>query len=122
MTKSQRPNGIAIKRAYEPVARADGCRVLVDGLWPRGLSKDRLHTERWCKELAPSAELRHWFGHEEERWPEFRRRYFEELAAHQEELEALRVLAAGRRLTLVYGARDEQHNNAVALRDYLQTH
>lgn len=122
MIKSQQPNGIAIKRAYDPVARGDGCRVLVDGLWPRGLSKDRLHAEHWCKELAPSAELRRWFGHDEKRWPEFRRRYFDELAAHQEELEALRVLAAGRRLTLVYGARDEQHNNAVALRDYLQTH
>lgn len=122
MSKSQQPSAIAIKRAYDPVARGDGCRVLVDRLWPRGITKERLHTERWCKELAPSAELRRWFGHDEKRWPEFRRRYFDELAAHPEELDALRELASGRRLTLVYGARDEQHNNAVALRDFLQTH
>jgi uncharacterized protein YeaO (DUF488 family) len=96
--------------------------VLIDRLWPRGLSKEHLPLEHWCKDLAPSAELRRWFGHEEERWPEFRRRYFAELAERQEALDALRELAAGRQLTLVYGARDEQHNNAVALRDYLQQH
>lgn len=122
MKRSHQPRTIAIKRAYEPVASSDGCRVLVDRLWPRGLSKERVHAEHWSKELAPSAELRRWFGHDDSRWPEFRRRYFAELAERREELEALKTLAAGRRLTLVYGARDEQHNNAAALRDYLQSH
>ena len=122
MNQPRQPNAIVVKRAYEPAAKGDGCRVLVDGLWPRGLSKERVHAEHWFKDLAPSASLRRWYGHEESRWPEFRRRYFAELKDHREELDALLAMAAGRRLTLVYGARDEQHNNAVALRDYLQKH
>lgn len=110
---------IAIKRVYEPAAAADGTRVLVDRLWPRGLAKDTAHIERWLRELAPSAPLRRWFGHDPDRWDEFRRRYAEELAGRGEELGELHRLAQGRRLTLLFAARDAARNNAAALRDIL---
>ncbi|BCA78240.1 DUF488 domain-containing protein [Desulfuromonas sp. AOP6] len=108
-----------LKRAFEPPQPQDGYRVLVDGLWPRGLSKDALQVQEWLKEIAPSRELRRWFGHDPDRWEEFRRRYFEELEAKGEALTELRERARQGTLTLVYAARDEEHNNAVALRDYL---
>lgn len=110
---------IAIKRVYEPPSPDDGVRVLVDRVWPRGMSKDAAAVDRWMKEIAPTTALRKWFGHAPERWDEFARRYREELAAHAAELGELHGLAANGRLTLVYGARDEAHNQAVVLRDVL---
>lgn len=109
---------LSLKRAYEPAAESDGTRVLVDRLWPRGLDKQHAAIDEWLKELAPSAELRKWFGHEPERWEEFRRRYAAELT-NNEAVARLRELAGRRHVTLVYAAHDEAHNNAVALRDYL---
>ena len=110
---------IALKRAYEPPARGDGARILVDRLWPRGVSKARAHLDLWLKDIAPSTELREWFGHRPERWAGFVARYRAELEANPAPLEYLRGLAADGPLTLVYGARDERHNEAVVLRDCL---
>jgi uncharacterized protein YeaO (DUF488 family) len=111
---------IRIKRAYEPRARNDGRRILVERLWPRGMKKEALHAEAWTKEAAPSTELRKWFAHRVERWPEFRRRYIEELNANPDAWAP--ILDASRRgnVTLLYGAHDTEHNSAVVLRDYLQ--
>ena len=116
---AKRAADIRIKRAYEPAAPADGIRILVDRLWPRGVSKAALAIERWVKEIAPSDTLRRWFGHDPERWDEFRRRYAAELAKQAAPLDELRSLARERRLTLVYAARDDSHNDAVVLRDVL---
>lgn len=112
---------ITIKRVYDKAEPSDGCRALVDGMWPRGVSKARAAVDGWYRELAPSRDLRRWFGHDPARWREFRRRYFEELdAADPESLETLRRHARESGLTLVFAARDREHNNAVALRDYLE--
>ena len=113
---------LAIKRVYEPVAPKDGYRILVDRLWPRGLSKERAAVDLWLKTIAPSTELRQWFGHEPAKWPGFRRKYFAELATHADEVAQIRALAKRRRVTLVYGARDTDNNDAVALLDYLESH
>jgi uncharacterized protein YeaO (DUF488 family) len=110
---------IRLKRAYEPPAKADGTRVLIDRLWPRGVSKSKAAIDHWFRDLAPSTELRKWFGHDPARWDEFRRRYTEELKPHREQLDELLRIAAKGRLTLVYGARDEEHNDAVVLKDVL---
>jgi uncharacterized protein YeaO (DUF488 family) len=115
----KRTSDIRIKRAYEPAAKADGARILVDRLWPRGVTKDALSIERWTKEIGPSDALRRWFGHDPERWEEFRRRYVAELAKQTALLEELRGVARDGVLTLVYGARDDAHNNAVVLREVL---
>lgn len=113
---------VQIKRAYEPPAHDDGYRVLVDRLWPRGVSRGDLAVEAWVKELAPSQELRRWFAHDPARWEEFRRRYREELEApsQQELLRALARHAANGTLTLVYAARDDQRNNAVVLQESIE--
>jgi uncharacterized protein YeaO (DUF488 family) len=108
-----------LKRAYEAADTADGTRILVDRLWPRGVSKQRAALDDWMKDIAPSAELRQWFGHEPSRWAEFQRRYKAELRGHGEELERLRAIAAKGTLTLVYAARDEERNDAVVLREVL---
>jgi uncharacterized protein YeaO (DUF488 family) len=110
---------VRLKRAYEPAAPSDGVRILVDRLWPRGVSKAKAAIDHWLRELAPSHELRRWFGHDVDRWDEFRRRYRAELEQHSEALEQLRQLAREGRITLVFGARDETHNDAVVLRDIL---
>ena len=110
---------VRLKRVYEPATPEDGTRILVDRLWPRGLSKADARIDLWLKAIAPSTELRQWFGHDPNRWPEFRQRYQQELAQHTAELDQLRVLAGQATVTLLYGARDEQHNDAVALRDTL---
>ena len=110
---------IAIKRVYEPAAKADGYRVLVDRLWPRGLKKEDAAIDVWAKELAPSAALRKWFGHEVAHWEGFRHRYAAELDAHPEYWRALAVQAERHRVTLLYGARDEEHNQALVLKMYL---
>lgn len=113
---------IAIKRIYEDPAATDGCRVLVDRLWPRGLSKGRASLDHWFKELAPSNELRRWFGHDPDKWDEFRRRYRAELEADPSVLEPLRqVLNAERKVTLLFSAKNETHNNAVALAEFLRS-
>jgi uncharacterized protein YeaO (DUF488 family) len=113
---------IRIKRAYEPPADEDGERVLVDRVWPRGLTKERLKVDAWLRDIAPSTTLRKWFAHDPARWSEFRRRYRDELKTpeQRELLDDLAVRARGRRLTLVYGAKDEEHNQAVVLRDALE--
>lgn len=106
---------LRLKRVYEPPDRADGRRILVDRLWPRGLSKEQAAVDDWMKEIAPSAELRRWFGHDPEKWPEFQRRYRRELRARGDLVREIAALAARGRVTLVYGARDEEHNDAVVL-------
>lgn len=111
---------IQLKRAYEKPARTDECRVLVDHLWPRGIKKESLKLATWAKSVAPSNALRTWFGHDPAKWDEFRRRFFVELDQKPESWEPLLELAREGDLTLVFGARDREHNNAVALKQYLE--
>ncbi len=111
---------VRLKRAYDPAASSDGHRVLVDRLWPRGVSRARAKLDQWEKELAPSTELRKWFAHEPSRFQEFRRRYVEELREQRSRLTALRRRARAGTLTLVYGARDSEHNEAVVLAEVLR--
>jgi uncharacterized protein YeaO (DUF488 family) len=111
---------IRLKRAYEPASRSDGYRVLVDRLWPRGVSKERAKLDEWDKELAPSAELREWFGHEPNRFAEFRRRYIGELRGDRSRLTELMRRARAGALTLVYSAHDSEHNDAVVLAEVLR--
>ncbi len=113
---------IKIKRAYEPPARDDGRRFLVDRLWPRGIKKESLDVEAWLKDVSPSNELRHWFGHDPAKWDEFRRRYDAALDAEPEAWQPLIEAARKGTITLVYSAKDETHNNAVALKEYLERH
>lgn len=110
---------IRLKRIYEPAEIDDGTRVLVDRLWPRGLPKSKAAIDVWLKDVAPSNDLRRWFGHDPKRWNEFRRRYKSELASTPEELKKLRHLAHQGHLTLLYGARDGGHNQAVVLKEVL---
>lgn len=111
---------LKLKRAYESGTRSDGTRILVERLWPRGLSKETLRVDAWLKDVGPSTELRQWFSHEPEKWPTFRARYFRELDSRPEVWRP--IVAAARRgaVTLVYSSRDTVHNNAVALKDYLR--
>ena len=110
---------IRLKRAYDAPAKADGCRILIDRLWPRGVTKVQAAIDRWLKDIAPSTGLRQWFGHDPARWREFRVRYAAELREHPEQLRELRRLAREARLTLIYSARDQAHNDAVVLRAIL---
>jgi uncharacterized protein YeaO (DUF488 family) len=110
---------VLLKRAYEPPDRNDGRRILVDRLWPRGVSKIEAAIDDWLKDLAPSTELRKWFGHDPARWDEFQRRYAKEIHGHPDLLAHLRKLAREGPVTLVYSAHDELHNDAVVLRDVL---
>jgi uncharacterized protein YeaO (DUF488 family) len=112
---------IDVKRAYDPPTRSDGYRVLIDRLWPRGITKDDLQVDVWLKDLAPSADLRKWFGHDPKKWDEFRRRYARELEGHAAALEQLVERARAGRVTLVFGAKDTEHNNAVALQEHLES-
>ena len=111
---------IRLKRAYERPAATDGYRVLIDRLWPRGISRDRARLDEWEKELAPSTELRQWFGHDPTRFEEFRRRYVDELRQHRPLLSTLRRRARDGTVTLVYSAHDEEHNDAVVLAEVLR--
>ncbi|RNJ45209.1 hypothetical protein B5V01_02815 [Mesorhizobium erdmanii] len=113
---------IAVKRIYETPDNADGQRVLVDRIWPRGVSKEHAALALWLKEIAPSDDLRKWFGHEPQRWAEFRERYGAELDGNGEAVAQLRDLLRHGKVTLLYGAHDEAHNNAVALTGYLLRH
>ena len=119
MTERIAADHIRLKRSYEPPGSGDGTRVLVDRLWPRGVSKARADLDQWMKEIAPSTGLRKWFAHDPARWDEFRRRYAEELHRNADLLTQLRALAREGTVTLVYSAHDEVHNDAVVLRDVL---
>ena len=113
------PANVRLKRAYEAAAADDGSRVLVDRLWPRGVRKDAAAIDLWLKDLAPSTALRKWFGHDPARWAEFQERYAREVQRHPELFEQLRALAREGTVTLVYSARDAEHNDAVVLRRLL---
>jgi len=108
-------SNLRLKRAYEPVEPGDGTRILVDRLWPRGVSKERADLSDWMKDIAPTTELRKWFGHDPAKWAEFQRRYRAELAQNAADLDQIRALAAKGVVTLIYSAHDEVHNDAVVL-------
>ena len=110
---------IVLKRAYEPAADTDGKRVLIDRLWPRGVTKDEAHIDLWVKDLAPSTELRKWFGHNPDKWDEFQKSYRAELKGN-EGLPAIRALSRKGTVTLVYGAKDERHTHALVLKEVLE--
>lgn len=110
-----------IKRVYEPPAKDDGTRILVDRIWPRGLSKQRAAVDEWIKEIAPTTALRSWFGHDPQRWPEFRDRYFKELRSNTELVARLVSLIADEPATLLFAAHETQRNNAVALAEYIKS-
>jgi uncharacterized protein YeaO (DUF488 family) len=112
---------IRVKRIYEAPGKDDGARVLVDRVWPRGVSKEEADLALWLKDIAPSTALRKWFGHDPARWDEFQKRYREELDADQAAVDELRGLLKKGRVTLLYGARDTEHNQAVALAAYVRT-
>jgi uncharacterized protein YeaO (DUF488 family) len=111
---------IRLKRVYEPASQDDGIRILVERLWPRGIKKDALKLDTWLKDVAPSDGLRRWFGHEPRKWNGFRDRYFAELDANPQTWESVAKAARRGRVTLIYSSRDMEHNNAVALKDYLE--
>ena len=112
---------IQIKRAYDEVTPEDGKRVLVDRLWPRGKSKEHLQLTEWVKEVAPSNELRKWFHQDRSKWAEFKQRYFQELQSHREDWKPLLQMARDETLTLIYSARDREQNNAIALKEFLES-
>lgn len=112
---------IQLKRAYEEPAKADGTRILVDRLWPRGVKKADAAIDLWLKEIAPSTELRKWFAHDPEKWTRFRGRYQTELKHHPEQLKLIKNKAKKGTVTLIYAARDQQHNEAVVLKRFLET-
>ncbi len=111
---------ISIKRVYDAPAKADGFRILVDRLWPRGLTKEKAKIDFWPKDLAPSNELRRWYNHDPQKWPEFRQRYFAELDAKPEIIAVLLEHVRDTAATFVYSSKEPRLNNAVALRDYIQ--
>ncbi|MGI9025987.1 MAG: DUF488 domain-containing protein [Burkholderiaceae bacterium] len=119
MSAALKAGNVKLKRAYEPPARGDGMRILVDRLWPRGVSKADAALDEWMKDLAPTTALRKWFGHDPARWEEFRVRYAKEVREHVGQLTQLRALARKGPVTLVYSAHDEVHNDAVVLRSLL---
>jgi uncharacterized protein YeaO (DUF488 family) len=111
---------VRIKRVYEKPGEEDGMRVLVDRIWPRGLTKQKAKIDLWMKEIAPSTELRKWFHHDAEKWKEFKKRYRQELKSKKEELEALKKQVKNGIVTLVYSAKDEAHNQALVVKEVLQ--
>ena len=110
---------IKLKRVYEKPDKTDGVRILVDRLWPRGLTKAKAKLDLWLKEIAPSTELRKWFGHDPEKWKEFQRRYRAELKSHPDEVKLIKGKAREGSVTLLYGARDQEHNEAIVLQQLL---
>jgi uncharacterized protein YeaO (DUF488 family) len=120
LMKNKIPTGnVKLKRAYEPPAADDGTRILIDRLWPRGITKERAAIDQWMKDISPSTELRKWFGHDPARWGEFRRRYAQEVRQNADLIDQLRSFARQGAITLVYSARDEKHNDAVELRELI---
>ncbi len=113
---------IQVKRIYEPVSAADGCRILVDRLWPRGIKKEDAHIDRWMKEIAPSTALRKWFHHQPEKWDQFRSKYFDELKRSPSLEEFLSFIHEHKTVTLLFAARDVEHNHALALREFINKH
>lgn len=111
---------IRLKRAYEPAGKDDGLRLLVERLWPRGLTKEKAAIDEWFKDLAPSQSLRQWYSHDPSKWPEFRRRYLGELRGHPDEVRRLRARLKEGPVTFVYAAKDEKRNSAVVLKEYLR--
>jgi uncharacterized protein YeaO (DUF488 family) len=111
---------VQIKRVYDQALPDDGKRILIDRLWPRGLTKEKARIDLWLKEIAPSTELREWFGHDPAKWPEFQKRYRQELDANEAVVGQLRTELKNGPVTLVFGAKDEQHNDAVVLQEYLE--
>lgn len=111
---------IQLKRAYEAAAKSDGLRILVERLWPRGVSKEKAAIDLWLKEIAPSTELRKWFGHDPDKWPEFRKRYWAELRANKELISQLRQKITTGTVTFVFAASDVERNSAVALKEFLE--
>ncbi len=111
---------IKLKRVYEPPSEKDGFRILVDRLWPRGLTKEKAGIDLWLKEIAPSNALRKWSHHDPKRWPEFKKRYFAELENNPEQVKNILSQSKGKTVTLLFGAKDTQHNNTVALSEYLE--
>ena len=114
------PPDVRTKRVYDPAEPGDGYRVLVDRLWPRGVSRERARLDEWARDLAPSTGLRKWFNHNPERFPEFRKRYREELRDHAHQIDALRLRASQGRVTIVFGARDTEHNDAVVVAELVR--
>ena len=114
-------HGLKIKRVYEKPEKADGARILVDRLWPRGLTKEKAKVDLWLKEIAPSTELRKWFGHDPRKWRSFCGRYRTELKHHATQLKLIKSKAEEGPVTLIYGARDQEHNEAVVLKQILET-
>lgn len=112
---------LKIKRVYDDPASSDGLRILIDRLWPRGLSKEEAHIDHWQKDVAPSGELRRWFGHDPEKWPEFRRRYEAELKQNEAGVKELRERIGSQAATLLFAAKDSEHNNAIVLREHLDS-
>jgi uncharacterized protein YeaO (DUF488 family) len=110
---------IHLKRAYEQPAPSDGLRILVERLWPRGLTKERAAIDLWLKEIAPSQELRRWYGHDPDKWPEFQKRYRAELERNPEAVAELRAKVRAGHVTFVYAAKDEKRNSALLLKDYI---
>ena len=113
---------INLKRAYDPATRNDGTRILVERLWPRGIKKASLKIESWDKDVAPSTELRKWFSHDPTKWNEFRRRYFKELDSTPSAWQSILEAAHHGTVTLIYSSHDTEHNNAVALKEFLESH
>lgn len=111
---------IRVKRIYDEPSKADGRRVLIDRVWPRGLTKEEAQIDDWLKEIAPSTRLRKWFGHDPARWQEFKTRYAKELSDQRDRVEQLAREARKRKVTLLFGAKDIEHNNAVALKEYIE--
>lgn len=111
---------IKIKRVYEPAARGDGYRILIDRIWPRGLTKEKANVDLWLKEIAPSTQLRQWFKHDPKKWFEFKKRYFKELSSKKDLIAIIQEIAHKHPVTILFGAKDEEHNNAVALSEYLK--
>ncbi len=111
---------IKLKRAYEKPEESDGLRILVERLWPRGISKEDAKLDLWMKDVAPSNELRKWYNHDHEKWAEFKKRYFEELNGEKDAVEELRKAVRGKDVTFVYGSREEKYNSAAALKEYLE--
>ncbi len=112
---------LILKRIYDEPEESDGYRILIDRLWPRGISKEKAHLDEWLKELAPTTELREWFDHKEERFEEFSNRYKDELKQHSEQINYIKELTKKQQVCLLYGAKDEKHNQAIVLQSYLET-